>query len=96
MPAPALILHGGAGARRSRDYAAEIAHMREVVEIMRGRLESGTPALDRTARMKFPLSLRPVARDAVACCWRPGCVLDVDLHAWWRARSCDAISPPTD
>lgn len=46
MPAPALILHGGAGARRSRDYTAEIAHMREVVEAMKARLDAGAPALD--------------------------------------------------
>lgn len=46
MPAPALILHGGAGARRSRDYSAEIAHMRQVVEAMAARLNDGLPALD--------------------------------------------------
>lgn len=46
MPAPALILHGGAGARRSRDYAAEIAHMRQVVQAMAARLNDGLPALD--------------------------------------------------
>ena len=46
MPAPALILHGGAGARRSRDYTAEIAHMREVVEAMQARLLAGDAALD--------------------------------------------------
>jgi len=46
MPAPALILHGGAGARRSRDYTAEIANMREVVEAMKARLEAGASALD--------------------------------------------------
>ncbi|MFC0634066.1 isoaspartyl peptidase/L-asparaginase family protein [Brevundimonas balnearis] len=42
----ALILHGGAGARRSRDYSAEVVHMREVVEAMRPRLAQGAPALD--------------------------------------------------
>ncbi len=46
MPAPALILHGGAGARRSRDYSAEIVHMRAVVEAMRARLVEGASALD--------------------------------------------------
>ncbi|KPF80703.1 asparaginase [Brevundimonas sp. AAP58] len=46
MPAPALILHGGAGARRSRDYSAEIAHMRHVVEVMAARLNDGLSALD--------------------------------------------------
>jgi isoaspartyl peptidase/L-asparaginase-like protein (Ntn-hydrolase superfamily) len=42
----ALILHGGAGARRERDYSAEVAHMREVVEAMRERLARGDSALD--------------------------------------------------
>ncbi len=46
MTRPALILHGGAGARFSRDYTAEIAHMREVVEAMKARLEAGASALD--------------------------------------------------
>ena len=43
---PALILHGGAGARRERDYTQEIAHMREVVEAMKARLDAGASALD--------------------------------------------------
>lgn len=42
----ALILHGGAGARRGVDYDAEIAHMRQVVEAMKLRLDAGAPALD--------------------------------------------------
>jgi isoaspartyl peptidase/L-asparaginase-like protein (Ntn-hydrolase superfamily) len=46
MPAPALILHGGAGARRSRDYSAEVVHMRQVVQAMAARLNDGLPALD--------------------------------------------------
>ena len=46
MPAPALILHGGAGARRERNYDAETVHMREVVDAMRGRLVDGASALD--------------------------------------------------
>ena len=50
MPAgttrPALILHGGAGARRERNYDREIVHMREVVEAMKARLEAGASALD--------------------------------------------------
>lgn len=46
MGPTALILHGGAGARRSRDYTAEIAHMREVVEAMKTRLDAGESALD--------------------------------------------------
>ncbi|RZJ37906.1 MAG: isoaspartyl peptidase/L-asparaginase, partial [Brevundimonas sp.] len=47
MPqAPALILHGGAGARRERNYDAETVHMREVVEAMKARLAAGASALD--------------------------------------------------
>ena len=42
----ALILHGGAGARRERNYDREVAHMREVVEAMKARLEAGASALD--------------------------------------------------
>jgi beta-aspartyl-peptidase (threonine type) len=42
----ALILHGGAGARRERDYDREVVHMREVVEAMKARLDAGAPALD--------------------------------------------------
>ena len=42
----ALILHGGAGARRERNYDREAAHMREVVEAMKVRLDAGAPALD--------------------------------------------------
>jgi len=42
----ALILHGGAGARRERNYDAEAMHMRQVVEAMRGRLAAGDSALD--------------------------------------------------
>ena len=43
---PALILHGGAGARRERDYTREIAHMGGVVAAMKARLDSGVSALD--------------------------------------------------
>ena len=42
----ALILHGGAGARRERNYDREVAHMREVVEAMKARLDAGAAALD--------------------------------------------------
>ena len=42
----ALILHGGAGARRERNYDREVGHMREVVEAMKGRLDAGAWALD--------------------------------------------------
>jgi L-asparaginase / beta-aspartyl-peptidase len=44
--APALILHGGAGARRERNYDAEVVHMRQVVEAMKARLDDGASALD--------------------------------------------------
>jgi len=43
---PALILHGGAGARPERNYDQEIIHMREVVEAMKVRLNAGAQALD--------------------------------------------------
>ena len=46
MAAPALILHGGAGARKERDYGRETVHMREVVEAMRARLDAGASAVD--------------------------------------------------
>ena len=46
MPRPALILHGGAGARRDRNYDRETAHMREVVQAMAARLADGATALD--------------------------------------------------
>lgn len=42
----ALILHGGAGARRGVDYSREVVHMREVVEAMKARLDAGDSALD--------------------------------------------------
>ena len=42
----ALILHGGAGARRERDYSREIVHMGEVVVAMKARLDAGASALD--------------------------------------------------
>ncbi|MBA4803682.1 MAG: isoaspartyl peptidase/L-asparaginase [Brevundimonas sp.] len=42
----ALILHGGAGARRGVNYDREVVHMREVVEAMKARLDAGAPALD--------------------------------------------------
>lgn len=43
---PALILHGGAGARRGVNYDAEIAHMRQVVETMKPRLLDGLSAAE--------------------------------------------------
>ena len=42
----ALALHGGAGARRHRDYAREVAHMRGLVEAARDSLYAGAPALE--------------------------------------------------
>ena len=42
----AMALHGGAGARRHRDYTLEIAHMRGLVEAGRDRLAAGAAALD--------------------------------------------------
>lgn len=42
----ALILHGGAGARRERNYDREVVHMRAVVEAMKVRLDAGASALD--------------------------------------------------
>lgn len=46
MVRPALILHGGAGARRERNYDAEAVHMRGVIEAMKARLDAGASALD--------------------------------------------------
>ncbi len=42
----AFALHGGAGARRGRDYAVAEFHMRELTENARDRLGSGARALD--------------------------------------------------
>jgi isoaspartyl peptidase/L-asparaginase-like protein (Ntn-hydrolase superfamily) len=42
----ALVVHGGAGAQKGRDYSREIAHMRGVVEAARDRLMDGASALD--------------------------------------------------
>lgn len=41
-----LVVHGGAGAKRGRDYSREIAHMRGVIEAGRDRLLAGALALD--------------------------------------------------
>jgi len=46
MARTALILHGGAGARRERNYDAEVVHMRDVVEAMKARLDAGASAVD--------------------------------------------------
>jgi isoaspartyl peptidase/L-asparaginase-like protein (Ntn-hydrolase superfamily) len=41
-----LVVHGGAGAKKGRDYSREIAHMRGVVEAGRDALRGGASALD--------------------------------------------------
>lgn len=41
-----VALHGGAGARRGRDYSREIPHMRGLIEAARDRLRGGACALD--------------------------------------------------
>jgi isoaspartyl peptidase/L-asparaginase-like protein (Ntn-hydrolase superfamily) len=41
-----LVLHGGAGARKGRDYSREVEHMRGLVEAARDALRSGASALD--------------------------------------------------
>ncbi|MES2035021.1 MAG: isoaspartyl peptidase/L-asparaginase [Pseudomonadota bacterium] len=41
-----LVVHGGAGSQRGRDYSREILHMRELVEAGRDRLLAGALALD--------------------------------------------------
>lgn len=41
-----LVVHGGAGAKRGRDYSREIDHMRGLVEAGRDRLMAGALALD--------------------------------------------------
>jgi len=46
MSGYALVLHGGAGARRNRDYSREVPHMKGLVEAARDRLASGASALD--------------------------------------------------
>jgi beta-aspartyl-peptidase (threonine type) len=46
MTRPALILHGGAGARKERNYDREVVHMRAVVEAARDQLAAGASALD--------------------------------------------------
>ena len=41
-----VALHGGAGARRGRDYSREIPHMHGLIEAARDRLTAGASALD--------------------------------------------------
>jgi len=47
-PAPplALALHGGAGARRDRDYSRQLAHLRDLIGLGGQRLRAGAAALD--------------------------------------------------
>jgi len=42
----ALVLHGGAGALRDRDYSSELAHMQRLVEAGQAMLAAGACALD--------------------------------------------------
>jgi len=42
----ALVLHGGAGAKRKHDYSREIPHMKGLVEAARDRLAKGGSAVD--------------------------------------------------
>jgi len=42
----AMALHGGAGAKRSRDYSREVPHMQGLIEAARDRLQKGATALD--------------------------------------------------
>jgi isoaspartyl peptidase/L-asparaginase-like protein (Ntn-hydrolase superfamily) len=47
MPNPiSLVIHGGAGPLRGRDYGREVAHMRGLIEAGRDRLAAGAAALD--------------------------------------------------
>ena len=43
---PAMAIHGGAGARRGRDYGPQLRHLSELVRLGRDRLEAGAPALE--------------------------------------------------
>jgi isoaspartyl peptidase/L-asparaginase-like protein (Ntn-hydrolase superfamily) len=57
MTKPALALHGGAGARRSRDYSREVPHMQGLVEAARDRLGAGASALDVAVETVVALEL---------------------------------------
>jgi isoaspartyl peptidase/L-asparaginase-like protein (Ntn-hydrolase superfamily) len=51
-PAPfALVLHGGAGAMRQRDYGPQLHHLSGLIETGRGLLASGAAALDVVVEM---------------------------------------------
>ena len=47
----ALVIHGGAGARRSADYSEQKQHLAEVVEAGRDMLATGGSALDTVTEM---------------------------------------------
>ena len=55
MPDPsqpfALVLHGGAGAMRRRDYSPQLRHLSGLIEQGRGLLEGGAAALDVVVEM---------------------------------------------
>ncbi len=42
----AMAIHGGAGARRDRDYSRQLNHLNGLIGLGRDRLASGAPALD--------------------------------------------------
>jgi L-asparaginase/beta-aspartyl-peptidase (threonine type) len=44
--APALAIHGGAGARRDRDYGRQLRHLAELAQLGKARLEAGAAALE--------------------------------------------------
>jgi len=43
---PVLAIHGGAGARRGRDYGRQLRHLSDLVVLGRERLQGGAAALD--------------------------------------------------
>ena len=47
----ALVLHGGAGARRGRDFAPQLRHLGALIETGRDRLTRGASALDTVVEM---------------------------------------------
>ncbi len=55
MPDPdapfALVLHGGAGAMRRRDYSPQLRHLNDLIEQGRTLLASGAPAVDVVVEM---------------------------------------------
>ncbi|HEX8233617.1 MAG TPA: isoaspartyl peptidase/L-asparaginase [Caulobacteraceae bacterium] len=51
----ALVIHGGAGARRDRNYAPHLEHIRGLAELGRERLRSGVPALDLVCELAAAL-----------------------------------------